>query len=469
MLRASAAVERAGYPSVSIVSSGFLKQAEVVARGLGLPGMPIAHYPGVPMTDSVEQLRSKVEKELIPQIVKGITAHDVTKRAEAAAPEPAPRDIVFQGTLDQVNEHFYSNLWTDGLPIIPPTIERVERFLRFADRAPDEVIGICPPDNREATVWNIAVTGVVAGCRPEYLPLLIAVIEAVTDPEYRMQDAGSTPGWESLVIVNGPIVKRLDFNYGASVMRVGRQANTTIGRFLRLFLRNMAGFRFAPGAGDKGSIGQSFLVALAEDEDSVSQIGWQPFSVDRGFKAGDDVVTVQSVVGISPPIYSGSEKAAEHARILAEVMGGSCTYWSPVGMAYGKWHPLVLIGPGIAKVFAQDGWSKDDLRRYLYENVKIRACDAERYAYYVGLTDFSLADKVRRGIVPGIYHESDDPERQVPVFQKSEWIGIVVAGDPGRNQSKGYCSNHVQGPPVSRKIVLPENWDALLRETRSHA
>lgn len=465
MLRASAAVERAGYPTVSIVSTGFLKQAAVVARGLGLPDLPIAHYPGVPMTDSVEQLREKVE-HLIPAVVKGITAHDVAKLAKAAETEPAPQDIVFRGTLDEVNEFFYGKLWSDGLPIFPPTIDRVERFLRFTDRAPDEVIGICPPDNRDATVWNIAVTGVMAGCRPEYMPLLIAVIEAVTDPEYRMQDAGSTPGWESLVIVNGPIVKQLDFNYGASVMRVGRQANTSVGRFLRLFLRNMAGFRFAPGAGDKGSIAQSFLVALAEDEDSVRDIGWQPFSADRGFKAGDNVVTVQSVVGISPPAYTGSEKATEHARILAEVIGHSCAYWSPVGLAYGKWHPLLLIGPSIAKVFAQNGWSKDELRKYLYDNVKIRARDAERYAYYVGLTDFNLADKVKQGIIPKIYHESDDPERLVPVFQKPEWIGIVVAGDPGRNQSKGYCSNHVQGPPVSRKIVLPRKWDGLLAEVR---
>ena len=447
---------------MSIVSTGFLKQAEVVTRGLGLPDMPIAGYPGVPMTDSVEELQRKVEHELIPQIIKGITSHEIARRTAAAAPEPAPRDIVFTGTLDAVGEHFYSNQWSDGLPIIPPTLARIERFLRYTDRAAEEVIGICPPDNREATVWNIAVTGVIAGCRPEYMPVLIAVVEAVTDPEYRMQDAGSTPGWESLIVVNGTIVKDLDFNCGASVMRVGRQANTSVGRFLRLLLRNMAGFRFAPGAGDKGSIGQSFLVALAEDEDSVRQIGWQPFSADRGFKAGDNVVTVQSVVGISPPVYTGSEKALEHARILAEAIGGSCTYWSPVGIAYGKWHPLLLLGPSIARVFAQDGWSKDDLRKYLYDNVTMRAKDAERYAYYVGLTDFSLADKVKQGIVPAVFHESDDPERLIPVFQKPEWIGIVVAGDPGRNQSKGYCSNHVQGPPVSKAVRLPRNWNQLL-------
>jgi hypothetical protein len=96
----------------------------------------------------------------------------------------------------------------------------------------------------------------------------------------------------------------------------------------------------------------------------------------------------------------------------------------------------------------------------------MRARDAERYAYYVGLTDFSLADKAKRGIVPRVYHESDDPERMIPVFQKPEWIGIVVAGDPGRNQSKGYCSNHVQGPPVSKPVRLPGNWQQLIARVR---
>ncbi len=93
----------------------------------------------------------------------------------------------------------------------------------------------------------------------------------------------------------------------------------------------------------------------------------------------------------------------------------------------------------------------------------MRACDAERYAYYVGLTDFNLADKAKQGIVPKVYHESDDPARLIPVFQRPEWIGIVVAGDPGRNQSKAYISNHIQGRRLSRPVRLPKTWDSLRR------
>ena len=463
MLRASAAAERAGYPSVSIISSGFLKQATVVAKGLGLPDLAIAEYPGVPMVDSSDELQRKVETQLVPRIISGLSQPLGDQSSAAATAEPAPRDIVFRGSLDEINEHFQRNFWADGLPIVPPTLARVERFLKFTDRAADEVIGTCPLANRLATVWNVAVNGVMAGCRPEYMPVLLAIIEAVTDPVYKVEDAGSTPGWESMIVLSGPIAKELGFNSGQGVMRSGIQANTSVGRFLRLFLHNVAGFHHAPEGADKGSIGQSFLVAAAENEDAVAEIGWQPYSVDRGFRAGENIVTVQSVVAISAPTYSGSDNASEHAELIADVIGQrTCGYWSAVGMVYANWHPLIMLGPSIARVFAQNGWSKDDLRQYLYKNVKIKASLAERYTYHVGTTGFRVNDAVKKGLLPPAYAESEDPDRESPVFQHPQWIGIVVAGDWGRNQSKGYVNNHIQGPPVSKPIRLPANWKQLL-------
>ena len=463
MLRASATAEQAGLPSVSIISSGFLKQAAVVAKGLGLPDMAIAEYPGVPMVDSDEQLRRKVEDQLVPAIIRGLSQATGNLAAATVIADPAPHDIVFRGTLDDINEHFQRNFWADGLPIVPPTRARAERFLKFTDRAPEEVIGTCPIANRLATVWNVAVNGVMAGCRPEYMPLLLAVVEAVTDPAYKIEDAGSTPGWESMITVSGPIAKELGFNSGQGVMRTGFQANTSVGRFLRLYLRNIGGFHHAPEGADKGSIGQSFLVAAAENEDAVADIGWQPYSVDRGFRAGDNIVTVQSVVAISAPTYSGSENASEHAELIADVIGQrTCGYWSAVGMVYANWHPLIMLGPSIARVFAKDGWSKDDIRQYLHRNVKIKASLAEQYAWHVGLTGFSINEQVKKGLLPASYGESEDLSREVPVFQRPEWINIVVAGDWGRNQSKGYVNNHIQGPPVSKAVRLPADWKLLL-------
>ena len=451
MLRAAAIAEGAGVPSVSIVTTPFMQQAAVVMKGVGMPGLPIAEYPGVPMTDGPDTVRAKVEA-LMEQIVEGLAKPAVTTATPSV--EPEPRDLVFRGTLDEVQDFFYRSLWTDGLPVIPPTIPRVERFLEFTKRAPSDVIGQLLPENRAATVWSIAVNGVMAGCRPEYMPLLVALVEAVAEPEFRVQDAGSTPGWEPLVIVSGPVARALDLNHGQGVMRVGRQANTSLGRFLRLYLRNIAGLRIPPGAGDKGSIASTFNVALAEDEAAAAAMGWTTFGQDQGFACDDSVVTVQSVVSASPPIYTGGTRALDHVRILAEVFGRACAYWSFTGMKYARWQPLLVIGPSIARVIAADGWSKNDVREYLHEHVTIPAREAEKYAWHLGSTAFSLRAQVEAGLLPPKYAASGDPERPVPVFVKPEWIGIVVAGDPGRNQSKGYCNNHIQGGRVSKRAAL---------------
>lgn len=454
-------------PTVSIISSGFLKQAAVVAKGLGLPEMAIAEFPGVPMTQSKAELRRQVIEQLLPRVIEGLSKPVQRQAAEREVLLPEPREIVFRGDFDALQEHFHQQGWSDGMPVVPPTLERIAKFLKFTERDANEVIGVMPPANRVASVWNVAVNGVMAGCRPEYMPILLAVAEIVCTPEYKIEDAGSTPGWESLIVLNGPIVKQLGFNAGQGVMRMGKQANTSVGRFLRLLVRNIAGFTHAPEGADKGSIGQSFLVALPENEDAAADIGWAPYSVDRGFNAGDNVVTVQSVVAISAPTYSGTEKAEEHMKIIADVIGErACGYWSAIGMVYANWHPLIVLGPSIAKVFAQDGWRKDDIRRYLYEQVKMPASRAEHYAYHCGQTGFRVTQAVKDGLLPPAYHESDDPDRLIPVFQRPEWIGIVIAGDWGRNQSKGYVCNHVQGVPTSRKVRLPQQWEALLAQAQ---
>ena len=462
MLRAAAVAEKIGIPTASIIGSGFVKQAEVITRGLGVP-LAMGIYQGAPMVDSEAELRRKVEQQLAPELLRGLTGE--APRGADAEQEPAPGEVVFRGIFDDVQEHFHRQLWTDGLPVVPPTRERVEAFLRFTDRKPDEVIRVVPQDGREATIRSIAVNAVMAGCRPEYMPVLVAVIEAMCDPQYRIEDSGSTPGWEPVVIVSGPIGKTLDFNHGQGMMRVGRQANTSVGRFVRLFLRNICGFRIPPGAGDKGSIGQSFLVAMAEDEDSAREIGWPTFAEDRGFKAGENVVSVRSVVAITSPIYSASDRAVEHVRQWAELIGGSFTYWAHTGFKTGLWSPLIVAGPSIAKVIAAE-WSKDQVRQFLYESIKVTAERATHYARMTTTPTFNFEGLVKDGILPPRYAESSDPQRLVNVIIEPEMVEILVAGDPGRNQSRAYMSNHLQGPTTSRRVELPRRWDELLKTAR---
>ena len=464
MLRASAAAEKAGIPTVSIIGSSFMRQAALVSKGLGLP-LPVAEYPGAPMVDSDEDMRQKVEKHLLPAILQGLTQRHLTPAIPSSA-EPEPGSVVFSGSLHDIEEHFHKNLWSDGLPIIPPTSEAVDEFLRFTDRARDEVIGVLPQEGREASILSVAINGVMAGCRPEYMPVLLAVVEAIADPQFRLEDAGSTPGWEPLIIISGPIIKTLDLNYGPGVMRIGRQANSSIGRFLRLYMRNLSGYRILPGDGDKGSIGYTFNVALAENEDWARDIGWTSFGEDMGFHSDDSAVTVQSVVCVSPPTYSSGTTAEGHAQQFVDAIYRAFSYWAYSGLKRGFWHSVIVIGPSIAKVIAKH-WTKAQLREFLVKNATMPASQMKHFATKTGGMELDFEVLVKEGLLQKDYVSTSDPDRLVRMIVKPEDIGIVVAGDPGRNQSRGYMANHSQGTRTSKKISLPRCWPEWIKARQS--
>ena len=465
MLRVSMAAEKAGIPSVTVVATSFMAQARAFAKGLGVSNPPIAEYPGVPMIDTVEQLSDKTRTKILPQILDGL--FNRTNQSGPRVDEPSFRDIVFKGNLEEVQDYFDEQLWSDGLPVIPPTVACVEKFLRFTPRSSDEVIGVCHPESRQATVWNIAVNGVMAGCRPEYMPILIAIVEAMMEPRFMFELAGTTPGWEPLVILNGTIIKQLGFNAGSGVMRVGRRANTSVGRFVRLFIRNVPGLRIPAvgegmGGSDKASIGMTFNVVLAENEDAVAEIGWQPFSVDQGHASGENVVTVQSCMSMTQPAYTAGKDAIEHMKIICDVVGRPLQYrsWGYIRERFS--YPMIVMSPSVAKAFAEDGWGKMDIKKYLYDHVLIPVGLAEKYARHTGVNRYSIRDYVERGITPREYCESDDPNRLVRSLVAPEMIGIVISGDPGRNQTRGYPQNSKIGVPISKKIQLPANWQTLL-------
>jgi hypothetical protein len=465
VLRASAEAEKIGIPSVTLVGSAFMRQAAFVSKGIGMP-FAIAEYPGAPMVDSDEEIRAKVEQHLLPAIIEGLTAGAPSEALPPEDPEPEPGAIVFRGSYNQMQEHFLAKLWSDGLPIVPATRENVDAFLRFTDRSPDEIIAVLPQEGREATILSVAINGVMAGCRPEYMPILIAVVEAVSNPKFRIEDAGSTPSWEPLIVVSGPIGRQLDFNHGAGLMRVGCQANSSVGRFLRMYLRNICGYRIAPGDGDKASIGYTFNVAMAEDEQWARDIGWPTFGQDMGFAADENAVTVQSVVCISPPTYSSGAAARGHVQQFVDAMARAFAYWSYSGMKRGYWHSIIVIGPSIAKVIARE-MSKDDVRRYLCEHATIPASLMENFARQTGGLELDFKRLVAEGYLPQDYIATDDPNRPVRIFINPQDIGIVVAGDPGRNQSRGYMANHEQGARTSQRIELPRHWDGLLAGART--
>ncbi|MCB2059913.1 MAG: hypothetical protein KDE21_05360, partial [Novosphingobium sp.] len=149
-----------------------------------MPNMPVAKIVGHPGAQTNEEIREFARAVTAEQVIDNL----LTQPEQAEFPEePSPRDIVFRGTFEEVSAFFYEQEWSDGLPIVPPTIEKVEEFLGFTDRDPDEILGIALPESRAVTVWATAVNGVMAGCRPEYMPVLVALAEAMVDPIYGVE------------------------------------------------------------------------------------------------------------------------------------------------------------------------------------------------------------------------------------------------------------------------------------------
>ena len=418
----------------------------------------MATYPGVISTHDRPTVVKNIEEVLVDQIVRQLTAQEAPADAAADSVAPDDREIVFKGTFEEVNEHFQRNQWSDGLPIVPPTIEKIEAFLRYTDRAPGEVFGVMQPSQAEATLWNVAVNGVMAGCRPEYMPVLVAIVEVMCDPEYGMKHGGSTPGWEAMIIVNGPIREQLGFDDKQGAQRPGIQANTSIGRFYRLFARNVP--RFLPGTTDMATFGQMFRAVVSENDQACVEMGWEPLHVTRGFKPEDSVVTITSVRTSSDPFTTAGESAERHLDLIVDWVKRMIEpYQSSRG--YIESHVLLLT-PVIAAILAKAGYSKRDVSEHLKKHATV---PARYYEWHMMLADHHTPDTtlvglVGKGELPVAWRLSDDPERLVPLMlPETQWL-IVVAGDPLRNRSSIYRQNFKQGYATSKKIQLPKRWQA---------
>jgi len=469
-VRASIQAEKLGVPSASVVSEGFITQGHSVAVGSGRPNLPLAMIPGHPDQYTREELRKVVEMVTLDQVIKALT---VQPHEAKIAPESEPKDtdVVFEGTFEEVNKFFYDNQWQEGIPIVPPTIEKVEEFLRFTDRSPTEVLGTLLPDSREATIWNIAVNGVMAGCRPEYMPVLIALVEVMVDPQYGVEHSSNTPGAEALITINGPIIKDLDFNYGQGALRVGFQANTSIGRFWRLYLRNVAGF--LPHETDMGTFGNTWRVVLAENEDALAEIGWKPTSVDQGFNEGDNVVTVARYTsgGVIVSVFGNTAEEVlpyledglvRHIGWELVFTTGSLVSW---GCACTQ-RPHLILSPCIAKVIAKSGYSKNDVKEHLYEHARVPAWKVEQIGKWSNFVQSTLCTLVEAGVIPKQFCESTDPNRMVPIVCSPKDFLVSVSGDPLRNNAYVFAHNGKLGYTTSKKIGLPMNWDRVLKQAK---
>jgi hypothetical protein len=249
----------------------------------------------------------------------------------------------------------YERGWTDGLPVVPPEEGSVRRHLEHVGWEPQEIVGLVPLRGRVLTAEKVAINAVMAGCRPEHFPVVLAAVAALCDDRFNLHGSMlSTAGAAPLVIVNGPVVRQAGFNAGGNVFGPGARANATVGRALRLVLLNGCGAR--AGTLDRATLGHpgKFSYCIAEDEPGLPD-GWPPLHVERGVAAGESAVTV---VAAEAP-HQVSDHASSTPEGLLSTIGAALA----AGGARGA--HVIVVSPEHRAVLARAGWSKADVRRCL--------------------------------------------------------------------------------------------------------
>ncbi len=265
----------------------------------------------------------------------------------------------------EANELFFREGWTDGLPVTPPTEEAVLSFLEEAGLSPDTVIGVEPVRGRPISAEKVAINAVMAGCRPEYMPVIVAALRAMCRPEFNLHGCTiSTGGSAPFLVVNGPVRQRLQMNATHNVLGNGNRANATIGRAVRLVIVNVLGGR--PGDLDRSTLGHpgKFTFCIAEDEEDSP---WQPLAQERGIPEGASAVTVLAAV-------SPHQVMNEWTRDPRELLD---TYVAAIRanmLTYSIWagNYALVIPKQHREVFAAAGWEKADIREYVFQRARVR-------------------------------------------------------------------------------------------------
>jgi hypothetical protein len=408
--------------------------------------------------NTLQELLEKAETA-VDDIVERLTSPLTEEEMTPAKVIPPAERVVFKGTFEQVNDFFYRSLWSDGLPVVLPTQNAVENMLTGTDLHPEDIVALVPPASQKATVEKIAVNAVMAGARPEYMPVIIAAVRAITDPRFWLAGIQQTTNPVTpLLIVNGPIRKDLDINSGSGCFGPGWRANATIGRAIRLIMINIGGA--FPKVNDLATQGQpgKYTMCIAENEEALPPT-WEPLHVELGFNKDISTVTAFPAQDMRKTGY-GLAAMAEGMMTATQYptcanLGQVLTVFSPEDIK------LVLNGIYAPPTIVEGCLTKEAAKRYLYEN---SAVPWERHIRGGYTTIWRLSGHYKPS---GAYACVQAYENgRVPIVQAPEKIVIVVAGGAGLHSVA--ISSAGISEMVTREIQLPTNWDELLASAKPH-
>jgi hypothetical protein len=442
------AMEKRGKPGVFVLADVALWNVKISANEHGMPPIRIVRIPDIeyfPNRSSVEEVMPVAEAYLdriIDALTRPLTEEEKNPVAEK---EQEARSFVevtgesYEDTVEKFNQLYLDNKWGDGLPLIPPTEEAVKEMLTGTSRAPDEVVGLVPFRKGAATIEKVAINAVMAGAKPEYLPVIIAAIEALTDTTYALPDYSITPfshmlssegSFNLMIMVSGPIGKEIKMNSGVGLLAHCHQANNTIGRAVELCVINLGYTR--PGEIDMALVGRASSHTFYTFAENLDESPWESFNEGLGYKKEDSYVTLSTVAGMT--LYAGGTVGPWSVQYALDNMVKDVNS-SRMGMS----KHVMVICPELAIVLKRNGFNtKDSLRNYIYENTKVP---------YEKLTNGEM-QRIQQSldIVPGgLYYyeraaakdfvprieEALKPGGMVPMVNPND-IHLVVAGSvPG--------------------------------------
>ena len=461
------AAEVLGIPSAMIAAPGFVKQAKSAAAAAGLAELRVAEYPGAFASHTREELLENTRKVLWPQVKTALTATKDLRRQANSGKTPAA-ECRISGTLSEIQRIFLDSGWSDGLPIAPPTEKAVAEFLRFTDLEPDHSLGAVPPAQRAVTVRHVAVNGVMAGCPPEFMPILLAFTEAMKDGDFR-RTLASTHAWTPYCWLNEPVARQLGFDCGQG--EINEPKNAVLGRFINLAMLNLGGYRVKENR--MGTFGYLMPWCLVEDEAAALKAGWKPYQMQCGYSIDDSTLTAASSINWGNNLVPATSDGAR----IKDMMAWDAVEKSQMAVASGMpcTYRAFFITEGVARDLAKCYPTKDSLCHALEETARI-PLGSRAFANYWG----NPGSAFDPGRYPLAWHERRIRRNEGADWTDAppwlDWTGaeemetvpamapgksaFIVTGDPSRNKS--LCVPG--GGFATVKIELPKAWDSLMAE-----
>jgi hypothetical protein len=413
-------------PTVILANRDFITDAQSASSGRGMP-VRIISETVPPECTVIEQIESGVAQsmdDIVDSLTKPLTEEERSPKTKESEQQ---QRIVVKGTFNEISRFYYKRGWTDGFPIIPPTEEEVAEMLTGTDFPPDHVVAKIIPRMGKATVEKIAVNAVMAGALPTYMPVLIAGIQALLEPDIMFGTTEvSTASWIPFWVINGPIRHNLRVHYGSGVLSPGNIANATIGRAMGLIIKNIGGAR--KGIEDMGTYGNPGKYTMVSGENE-EESPWDPLHVEQGFKKEDNCITISFPTGDFQAPTFGSDADSIIRSIISHAGGGQLT---------------LMMNTQHAKALAEDGWTKREIAEYIYEYSRSPAINTQVY--------WGQWLPVRK-------RQPLNADYPVARLKGPEWVRVIVAGGSGALFTKLIIGGTGW---VTKRIELPSNWNELV-------